>query len=547
MKKALSLLLALVMITAALAVALPSSAAAEFSDVGEDRWSAASISYAVKNGYMKGVGGGKFDPDGSLTRAMVATVLWRREGEPVPTEPSGFTDVPADEWYADAVAWAKETGVVKGVTDKTFEPDGLITREQLATMLFRFSSSAPVPVPGSADLRSFPDCEKVSDWAEESLGWAVAAGLIKGTDGGRLAPGDGATREQFAAIVTRFDAREKEEISSVIGAAVEEIADGAENMLRSYMDEALNNGAQLFGSDDGILLIGLFEAGRYGIIEEFLDFAEAHSELPNTHPDGVWAGAAGYVFAEMYEITGEKRYLDLCEEILAVIRSVPTDVEGEIEYGRAGDEKTTDNVYIDGTGLCGIFLGRYAALTNDAEIGELARLQIRNYLKHGVIKKFGYAYHGYNAVEGKTGGDLAWGRGTGWLMLAMGSVVRFCGDEELNAECVDFIAKTLKMKRSDGMFGTFLNDKSLPPDTSATGLIMWGYLKAAEDGASGLTDASVGKTALSSLGFVKDGAVYGASGVSGGWHVYSSEYDLNTHLGQGATLAFLASYLRTLN
>ena len=76
-----------------------------------------------------------------------------------------------------------------------------------------------------------------------------------------------------------------------------------------------------------------------------------------TIPNGI-VGIGRGVFAEMYEITGEKRYLDLCEEILAVIRSVPTDVEGEIEYGRAGDEKTTDNVYVDGTGLCGIFLGR---------------------------------------------------------------------------------------------------------------------------------------------------------------------------------------------
>ena len=543
MKKLLSLLFALLMIASCVTVI--SAAGTGFSDVAETRWSASAIRYAVDRGYMNGVGDDRFDPSGNLTRGMVATVLWRREGSPAPTAPSGFSDVPSGAWYADAVAWAKETGVVNGMTETTFAPNGFITREQLGAMLFRFSSNAPIPVPGSADLGSFPDCEKVSGWAKESLEWAVAAGLIKGTDGGRLAPGDGATREQFAAIVSRFDAREIEETASVIGAATEEIADGTETMLRNFMDDALNNGAQLFGSDDGILLLGLLEAGRYGIIEEFCDFAEAHSDLPNMRPNGVWAGAAGYVFAEMYALTGEERYHDLCEEILAVIRAVPTDVEGEIEYSGVG-EKTTDDVYVDGTGLCGIFLGRYASLTNDEALGELARLQIRNYFRHAVIKKFGYAYHGYNAVENKTGGDLAWGRGTGWLMLAVGSVVRFCPDEELSSECADFITKTLKMKRADGMFGTFLTDKTFPPDTSATGLIMWGYLKAAEGGAPGLTDASVRKTALSSIGFAKDGAVYGASGVSGGWHVYSDEYDLNTPLGQGATLAFLASYLRTL-
>ncbi|MBQ7475174.1 MAG: S-layer homology domain-containing protein [Clostridia bacterium] len=206
LKKILSLALAALMIAGAFSAAIPASAAKTgFSDVEDGRWSAPSVQYAVDNGYMKGVGGGKFDPEGSLTRAMVATVLWRREGEPKPTAPSGFSDVPANEWYADAVAWAKETGVVKGITEKTFEPDGKITREQLATMLFRFSSSAPVEVTRRADLSPFSDDEKVSDWAVEPLEWAAEAGLIKGTDGNRLAPGDGATREQFAAIIERYD------------------------------------------------------------------------------------------------------------------------------------------------------------------------------------------------------------------------------------------------------------------------------------------------------------------------------------------------------
>ncbi len=203
MKKLTCTILAAVMLASCVTVV--SAVKTGFSDVAEDRWSAASIKYAVDNGYMKGVGGDKFDPEGSLTRAMVATVLWRREGEPKPTAPSGFVDVPANEWYTDAVAWAKETGVVKGITATTFEPDGLITREQLATMLFRFSSSAPVSVPERADLTPFSDDEKVSGWANEPLEWAVEAGLIKGTDGNRLAPDGDATREQFAAIIERYD------------------------------------------------------------------------------------------------------------------------------------------------------------------------------------------------------------------------------------------------------------------------------------------------------------------------------------------------------
>ncbi|MBR3423715.1 MAG: S-layer homology domain-containing protein, partial [Clostridia bacterium] len=205
MKKLISFLLAAVMLSAAVAAAIPASAKQLFSDVAGDRWSAESIAYAVKNGYMNGVGDGRFDPSGSLTRGMVVTVLWRREGSPEPAAPSGFEDVPDGEWYTNAVAWAKETGVVKGLTEKRFGPNEYVTREQLGTMLFRFSSTAPVSVPERADLTPFSDDEKVSDWSEEAMRWAVEAGIINGTDGNRLLPGGFATREQFAAIIERYD------------------------------------------------------------------------------------------------------------------------------------------------------------------------------------------------------------------------------------------------------------------------------------------------------------------------------------------------------
>ena len=206
MKKTLSFLLAVIMILSAFALALPSLAASGFSDVEEERWSAESITNAVKNGYMNGVGDGRFDPEGTLTRAMAATVLWRREGEPEPAEDSGFIDVPAGEWYAAAVAWAREAGVVKGVTDSLFDPDGAVTREQLAAMLFRYASSAPVSEPDRADLTKFDDSGKISEYAAEPLGWAVEAGLIKGVGEDLLSPDGYATREQFAAMIGRYDA-----------------------------------------------------------------------------------------------------------------------------------------------------------------------------------------------------------------------------------------------------------------------------------------------------------------------------------------------------
>ncbi len=192
--------------------AIPSFAAGSgsgFTDVKETRWSYTSIAYAVSKGYMKGTAEGIFSPSSTLTRAMVVTVLFRREGSPDTYEWTNddmeFMDVKESEWYTDAVKWATRTGVVNGLSDTSFGPMKDITREQLATMLFRYSSSAPVSVTERADLSAFPDGDKVSSWAKEAVAWAVSSGLIKGTDKGDIEPRGNATREQFAAIIERYD------------------------------------------------------------------------------------------------------------------------------------------------------------------------------------------------------------------------------------------------------------------------------------------------------------------------------------------------------
>ena len=203
MKRPVSLILALLML-AGIFAAVPASAV-KFIDVASDRWSAEDIIFASDNGYMQGVGGGKFDPTGTMTRAMVVTVLYRMEGTPATEYRTDFKDVKEGEWYALPVIWAKDSGVVLGVSADSFNPEGKITREQLTTMLYRYSSYKKYDLTPSADLSSFPDVAKVSDWAAESLSWAVAVGLIKGTDGGKISPDGNATREQFAAILHRFD------------------------------------------------------------------------------------------------------------------------------------------------------------------------------------------------------------------------------------------------------------------------------------------------------------------------------------------------------
>ncbi|MBR3990727.1 MAG: S-layer homology domain-containing protein, partial [Clostridia bacterium] len=203
MKKLFSLIIAVLLLAGTcLSVFADGSS---FSDVKTTRWSYSAIVYAVGKGYMNGVGDGKFDPAGPMTRGMVVTVLYRREGSPEVTFRNDFSDVKAGKYYSDAVIWAKDEGVVNGVTETTFDPNGKITREQLATMLARFSERCPVSVPERADLSGYPDADKIHNYAKDALAWANEANLIKGMSDGTLSPRGEATREQFATILKRFD------------------------------------------------------------------------------------------------------------------------------------------------------------------------------------------------------------------------------------------------------------------------------------------------------------------------------------------------------
>ena len=205
MKKITSVLIILVMI-AAVAATLPAAASGGyFRDVSPDRWSSEYIDYSVEHGYLKGVGDGYFDPAGTTTRAMVVTVLWRIDGEPDTVYRPDFKDVPENEWYALPVIWAKDSGVVLGVSEDRFDPTGRITREQLSTMLYRYSGSKGYGVTGRSDLSVFKDKSKINSWAESPIAWAVNSGLIKGVTDDTVEPGSFATREQFAAILMRFD------------------------------------------------------------------------------------------------------------------------------------------------------------------------------------------------------------------------------------------------------------------------------------------------------------------------------------------------------
>ena len=177
-----------------------------YRDVSANDWFHEAVDYAVANGLMNGVGNNKFDPDGAMTRAMLVTVLWRYAGEPEEGV-NTFKDVKSDEWYTKAVAWAAHNGIVGGIGDNRFDPNGRITREQLATILFRYCNSKGMDPYARANLSSFPDGSKTSDYASDAISWAVAVGLIAGSKVGNrdyLQPQGNATRAQVATILMRF-------------------------------------------------------------------------------------------------------------------------------------------------------------------------------------------------------------------------------------------------------------------------------------------------------------------------------------------------------
>ena len=183
-----------------------------FTDTVSDAWYAAHVDYVYENGLMNGTGEHSFSPNSTVTRAMVATVLWRMEGEPKADSASGFSDVPANQWYTDAIAWAQSQGIVTGYPDGTYRPQNSITREQLATILYRYTKAGGEALVPGADLSGFPDAASVQSYALEGMRWAIASGLINGVAANGqsyIRPGNNATRAQFATIISRYAQREQ--------------------------------------------------------------------------------------------------------------------------------------------------------------------------------------------------------------------------------------------------------------------------------------------------------------------------------------------------
>ena len=176
---------------------------APFKDVDTAQWYHESIDYAIAHGLMNGVSSDRFDPNGTMTRAMVVTILYRLEGEPMSQGENVFNDVKDGQWYADAVIWANTSGIVNGYGGGRFGPSNKITREQFATILYRYAQFKDVAVSPDENILDFDDALDVSDWAVEAVRWAVQVKLLQGSDN-KLMPGASATRAQAAALIMRF-------------------------------------------------------------------------------------------------------------------------------------------------------------------------------------------------------------------------------------------------------------------------------------------------------------------------------------------------------
>ena len=173
-----------------------------FIDIAPDAWYKDAVQYAYDNGLMTGVSDTEFAPEATTTRAMIVSILARLENVTT-AEAAGFADV-TDEWYATAVNWAANVGVVNGYEDNTFKPNTAITREQLAAILMNYASYKGYDVSARADLSHYSDADSISSWANDVLLWAVAEGLLTGVTDDTIAPQAHATRAQVAAILQRF-------------------------------------------------------------------------------------------------------------------------------------------------------------------------------------------------------------------------------------------------------------------------------------------------------------------------------------------------------
>lgn len=175
-----------------------------FTDTIKGAWYQGAVEYVYRNSIMTGTSATTFEPGTTLSRAMVAQILYNLEGQPDISEENlgyPYEDVDAEAWYGDAVYWARINGVATGYEDNTFRPDKAVTREELAQMLYNYAQYKEIILPALGDLSKFPDGDKVSSWAKTAMSWATGLGAINGYEDNTLRPGGNTTRAEAASMI----------------------------------------------------------------------------------------------------------------------------------------------------------------------------------------------------------------------------------------------------------------------------------------------------------------------------------------------------------
>ena len=295
-KRLLSLALALCLVCSLLPGTALAAGENPFTDVPASHWAHDDITYVYENDLMNGTDGSLFSPESTTTRAQVVTVLYRLAGQPAADWANPFWDVPASAWFHDAVTWAWENDITGGVSSTHFGAGNAVTREQLATFLYRYAQDQGYDTSARADLSGYSDAGLVSSYATEALSWANATGLIIGTTATTLSPKGSATRAQVATILSRF-------CQDVIPGGYVSPA----HMIRNLEDSTLSKKDTLVAMAEVLLDDGFAPAFVAGILGNILVEGDcgrfessAYISNPDAEPDYLVYMDENYDYREKY-------------------------------------------------------------------------------------------------------------------------------------------------------------------------------------------------------------------------------------------------------
>ena len=295
-KRLLSLALALCLVCSLLPGTALAAGENPFTDVPASHWAHDDITYVYENDLMNGTDGSLFSPESTTTRAQVVTVLYRLAGQPAADWDNPFWDVPASAWFHDAVTWAWENDITGGVSSTHFGAGNAVTREQLATFLYRYAQDQGYDTSARADLSGYSDAGLVSSYATEALSWANATGLITGTTATTLSPQGSATRAQVATILSRF-------CQDVIPGGYVSPA----HMIRNLEDSTLSKKDTLVAMAEVLLDDGFAPAFVAGILGNILVEGDcgrfessAYISNPDAEPDYLVYLDENYDYREKY-------------------------------------------------------------------------------------------------------------------------------------------------------------------------------------------------------------------------------------------------------